>query len=133
MLTQQPAVGTEIEERAVERSGTAVEVSLDDANTGKYTRFMRRLAKGQCCGTRNVDRVLPVDPPELPPRRASTSHCHAETESARVTGNERLGQKDQPGTLVPSLANETSRLFGRPFAIEEHRAGLSDGDLERGG
>ncbi len=132
MQAQQPPVGTEVEQGAVERAPREVAVPLDDADRQIGARLLGRLAERVGGRTGHVHGVVPVRLPGPSPLGAPAAHHGAEAEAPRIRGDERFGEQDQPRAPRRGLGGEAAGLLDGRLAVEEHRGGLHDGNSHDG-
>ena len=128
MLAQQRAVGSKVEQRAVERAPAKIAVPLDDANRHHGIGFTGRRADRLRGRTGHGDGIGPVAFPQLSALGCATADHHAEREAARVGRDERFRKEDQLCAFGRGLLDQPAGLFDCGLTVEENGRGLGDGD-----
>ena len=126
MLAQQPAVGAEEEEGAVERAAAVRVVPLDDADREVHAGSLGGLTEPAGHRPGHFDRACAVARPRAPPLRRPPSDRGSERETPRVPAHERLGEEHQLRAALAGARGEAHDLLDGRVTVEEHGRRLHD-------
>ena len=123
MLAQQRSIGTEKQNRAVQRAAAA----FDYADHQPHRVVPRDRAQLVGRGARNLYCALKIPPEHAPALDGPGPDAGAEVESLGITRHKRLGEDNQLCALRGRIGRQQADLGERGGKIEDYWSGLHDG------